>query len=395
MRYRRGVGAHDGWTGRNAARRAGWSCVLALASVMLGLPHAVAQSGRRGPALNWVRLAGAESCIAPVELAERVERRLGWAVFVRMPDAIVVVEGQVAPSPAPAGGFVASLRVSDMDGQVYGERELVLDDADCRRLDELVALVIAVTIRGRDSGSGIALPPALRAELDALFGDEPAELDPALLPARVQHAGEEPAMPSDKRGRGDRPAAPPPAQGESERGLELGAGIGFSGVTGLQPDGTVGPSAHLRVGLHRYGSAVLGATLGFAQELAAPDPLRGDGTLTLAPLFVTLALCAPDLRVASSALAVCAHLGAGAIAAESEGFADNRATRAPFVEVGPEASVRASLFGPLYARLALRLPARLSRPAFAYRQLDGSESVAYRVAPFGVGGELALGVDLF
>jgi len=353
-----------------------------------------AQSQPRGPALNWVRLPGAESCIAPVELAERVEQRLERRVFVRTPDAIVIVEGQVAP--AASGGFAAVVRVSDTQGNVYGARELALPDADCRRLDDVLALVIAVTIRGRGSSSGIALPPSIQAELDALFGDESSEFDPATLAPRVEPPVKSGAVPiGDPIRDGAEPPRPAPPARTPDRGLQLGLGVGFAGVSGLQPDGTIGPAAHLRVGLPRIGSAVLSAAFGFAQEHTASDPMRGDGTLTLQPLLFALALCGPDLNALSSSIALCAHVAAGLLHAEAHGFIDSRSITESWLELGPEASARVPVFAPVYLRLLLRMPVRLAPPAVAYRRLDGSTQQAHRVARVGVGGELALGVDLF
>jgi hypothetical protein len=79
-------------------------CTLLTAVLVAGVAeHSAAQvPPRRGPSLNWVRLAGADGCIAPVELANRVEQRLGRTVFVRANDAIVVLEGRIGP--APEGG---------------------------------------------------------------------------------------------------------------------------------------------------------------------------------------------------------------------------------------------------------------------------------------------------
>ena len=49
-----------------------------------------------------MRLPGADACVGPVELADRVERRLGRTVFVRANDAIVVIEGRIGVAK---GGF--------------------------------------------------------------------------------------------------------------------------------------------------------------------------------------------------------------------------------------------------------------------------------------------------
>ena len=86
-------------------RRCAWVALLGL--VLVG--SAQAQGGaRRGPALNWVRLPGAESCIAASELALRVEERLERRVFVLAPDAELAFDGYV--QPRAAGGSCCSVR---------------------------------------------------------------------------------------------------------------------------------------------------------------------------------------------------------------------------------------------------------------------------------------------
>lgn len=362
-------------------------------AMLLGAQAApgAAQGARRGPALNWVRLSGAESCIAPVELGERVEQRLGRAVLVRIPDAIVVIEGQVAPTPT--GGFAALIRVSDPSGDVYGAREIALEDGDCRRLDEMVALVVAVTIRNR-GGSGIPLPPEIAASLDALFEGEPAQLDPAELaaaPAAPAPAAAEPAEPVDT------PAVDPAAVMAAERGSawQLGAGAGWLAATGLQPDPTLGPALHVRLGLERVGSAVLSASFGLVQRRTVRDPdFDPDGVLRLQPLQAALALCGPDWTALGFAL--CGHAAVSVLQAEASGFAvEDGESSAAFVELGPEASLRAQLSSPVYLRLAVRVPVRLSRPEFAYTRRDATPGEAFRAARVGIAGELGLGVELF
>jgi len=69
---------------------------------------------KTGPALNWTRQPGAESCIASVELAARIEARVRKKIFVAAPEAIVAVEGYVAPDPS--GGFRATIAMSDGQG---------------------------------------------------------------------------------------------------------------------------------------------------------------------------------------------------------------------------------------------------------------------------------------
>ena len=201
-------------------------------------PAAGQAAAQRGPALNWVRSPGAESCIGPVDLAARVEQRLGRNVFVPSGDALVVIEGFVSPQPR---GFSVMLRVSSPDGEMTA-RVITLEQPDCRKLDELAALVIAVTIHGQGGANAIALPSEVTAELDALFVGEPSELDPpaTLPPAMEQPPAETPATPTSTASSSSERAESQPAS------LSFGAGADCLMVTtGLQPNGTLAPIAHV------------------------------------------------------------------------------------------------------------------------------------------------------
>jgi hypothetical protein len=341
---------------------------------------------QRGPALNWVRSPGAESCIGPVDLAARVEQRLGRNVFVPIGDAIVVIEGFVSPQP---GGFSVMLRVSSPDGEVYGSREIALEQADCRKLDELAALVIAVTIHGQGGTNGIALPQAVAAELDALFADEPSELDPATLPpATEQPAAAAPALqPPTTSPSGERAESQPAP-------LSLGAGLGLSLASGLQPNGTLAPVAHLALRMRSLGALVLSGFVGLPSHESIADRTR-TGTLTFRALGLALAVCAPELSVAGSHIALCVFGGGGQLRASAAGFVDDGHVSKLWFEVGPEASARMALIEPLYVRLTGRIPVRLAPPRYEYRRSDGSRVTVFEVDPIGVAAELALGIAFF
>jgi hypothetical protein len=369
-----------------STRRRFAAALVACAALGAG-PAAAQLESQRGPALNWVRLPGAESCIGPVELAERVEQRLGRHVFAPMSAAIVVIEGFVSPRP---GGFGVALRVSNRDGVVYGSRELAVDERDCRKLDELAALVIAVTIHGQGGSSGIALPPEITAELDALFAGEPGELDPAALPpASETPAASPPQTP---------PPRPTPTQMTApQRAVSFGVGAGLAVVTGLQPSGTLAPVAHLALRDRSLGALVLSGSIGLPSHESVEDPPLATGTLTFRAIELALAVCAPELSASFSAVDLCVTAGGGWLRAGASGFAaySGHATK-PWFEVGPEASVRSFLAGPLYVRLAGRLPVRLSRPRFEYySRRDARRVTAFAVDAVGVGAELALGIDFF
>jgi hypothetical protein len=349
-----------------------WTLLLALCCAPLQLsaqPHAT-----RGPALNWVRMQGADDCIAAVELADRVEARLGRRVFTRVNDAVLVIEGRVGP--AADGGFSAVLRVSDPDGTLYGVRELNSPNPDCRALDEVVALIIAITIRP-DGSTGITLPAAVAAELDALLAGEPNTLDPAAFPP---------------------PAAtmsPPPPAAEHESpqpaaawftAAELTIGI----TTGLQP--SLAAYASLRASLRHAALGVVSVSglLSIPQQQIGLD---GEGALQHRFYGFGLGLCMPTFPLGSSAIGLCAEGRVGSLRVAPRGFATQQKSSGLWAEVAPRALLRVHLLGPAYAVLALALPIRLRVPEFRYTERSGEARVALAPARLGLEGELGIGLE--
>jgi hypothetical protein len=141
----------------------------ALLITMLGLPglspSARAQDGgttpeaARGPmSLHWVRMPGAENCIAGDALARVVESKLRRSVFPAPRDASVLIEGHVQKSP---DGFVAELQMRDAKGETLGSRNLSSSDGSCRELSETLGVVLAVMI---DPDAAKRPPSAIPAE---------------------------------------------------------------------------------------------------------------------------------------------------------------------------------------------------------------------------------------
>lgn len=331
-----------------------------------------------------MRLPGAEACIAQAELAAKIEARAGRPLFVRPADAIVLIEGRVAPSAS--GGFDSVIALSDRDGHGFGERALHLPDADCRKLDDVVGLVITVILRG--GPSGLPLPDAIAHELEALFGDEPSELDPATLPEAA-----EPSPQAEPKGQRDQPERSA-ARREEPPGPALGYGLdaGMAAITGLQPSGTLAPSARVHVSLRDRGALALSAGLGLPQQMGVDDP--AGGTLELRAFFVALAVCTTAAHASETALELCGRFGYGWLHAQTRDFVHNGASTQVWTEVGPELALQAPLVAPLRARISVSLPIRLARPQLVYERHDGNPERAFQVAGIGVAGELALGVSL-
>jgi hypothetical protein len=122
-------------------------------------------------------MPGAEECICPGELAKKVEIRLGRSIFFSSAVADVAVEGYIGPRAKK--GWVAELVISDSEGKILGSRTLESTEADCRTMDDALALVIAVSIYPQSwlIENAIPLPHDLTLRLDKLFGEEPVDAE--------------------------------------------------------------------------------------------------------------------------------------------------------------------------------------------------------------------------
>jgi hypothetical protein len=92
--------------------------------------------------LSWVRLEGAESCVATQPLARAVEQRLGRSVFVSASEAELSVEGRVEKKKS----WRAHVEVRDAAGKLLGKRDLESTAASCESLTAPLALALAVMI---------------------------------------------------------------------------------------------------------------------------------------------------------------------------------------------------------------------------------------------------------
>jgi hypothetical protein len=94
-------------------------------------------------ALKWKHGPGAEGCIDRDTLQRAVEERLERRIFGDASQADVMLVGQVERGDSD---FVARLSMVAASGRVLGQRELHSDSPDCTRLDDSLALVIALAI---------------------------------------------------------------------------------------------------------------------------------------------------------------------------------------------------------------------------------------------------------
>jgi hypothetical protein len=166
--------------------------------MLTGAGTARAESLRR-PALHWSRAHSAESCIDPRTLAERVETFTG-PVFTAASAAEVSIEAHVERVANDA--FIVRVTVTELRGPPAGERVVQFNAQDCRKLDDAIAFLIAMTIDPELGLDGVPrdlawLQPAetpaaeqLRRDLESMppRAESPAPLPrgPASQPAPTQ-----------------------------------------------------------------------------------------------------------------------------------------------------------------------------------------------------------------
>lgn len=340
----------------------------------------------RAPGLNWVRLAGAETCIGSAELALRVEARAGRALFATPGEAALFVDGHVGLA-APAGWRV-ELAVVDPQGRVLGRRALDFQGNDCSVIDEAVTLVIAVTLYPNTGlpESGIPLDPGIAASLDSLFGAEPTEPDASAMPPASQ-------PPRSSRQSVRRPVASPARRSSAPAtpGIELG--LDAVGVTGFGqlPGAALALAAHAVLALREGLSVELGFTRFFT---ASEQPPRGiDGEAKFDLWVASLAVC-PWQPSGLPALSLCVGAEGGRLQAETRGFAIDQPPMSEAVaNVLGEGVLRARLGSTLYLRAALTIALPLVQRSYTFQDLDGSPAVLFRMPQ--VAGRAEIGAGMF
>jgi len=277
-------------------------------------------------ALTWVRLPGAESCIAPQALARAVEARIGRPLLSPLSRADRAVEGRVERRGA---AWVATLVGARDEGRT-GERTVSVVAPDCAALDPQLVLVAALLLED-------ALPPApTEPAVVPAPAAEPAAT--AVVPATVAPAAT--AVPASACPRPTpSPAAAPAASTARRVSLEAGAGFASGLLPALAPTWHVAamwspswPVVRLRAALAGVGPQRIGDGTGGATFLGAMAELDACFATNAAPWA---SLCA--------GVVVAALHGAG------EGFARDASVWEPGVGV----PLRARFEVPLGARWAV------------------------------------------
>lgn len=316
--------------------------------------------------LSWVRLPGAESCIATQALSRAVEERLRRPVFVSPSNADLSVEGHVERS---AKGFRAEVTVRDAQGANLGKRELQSPGAACSGLDEPLSLAIALMID----------PDADRTK--------PPPPDAAAPPAPPDAQAPPPAPPTtvvvEREVVVEKPVALPKKPGWLFDGT-----AGLAGGLGMLPKFSFGIAAQAILeppkfwGLH-------GAVAAFGPSEVATEP---SGSTVLGTVWLEGGLCPVHLHGKEVHFWSCGIAEIGFWSAQSRGV--NRAEDTLRLLIGVGANARASihLIGPFVFRVGLTLSVPFARQVVAVRTTAGTSTEV--LSPFFFNGYLDAGFGL-
>jgi hypothetical protein len=360
---------------RRARLHAGKRCCawLALCSAFGSASSAAARDPERGAALNWVRLPGAETCIAAGELAERVERRLERSLFVVDSLAVLSVDGAVQPA---GPGFAARLALSDRAGHVLGERVIQSPQADCRTLDEAVVLVIALTLSPRHGllpNAGIALDAATERMLHELFQDEPAELDSAELTTySVAHEPRELEPPTTVR-----KELPVTSRSAAARG-RLAIQASAAGVLALGQLPSPAPGIEVALTFIPSGFWPLRLAASYLSEQTQRAATLKSGEARFGLNQATLGACPWHTDGVRLRLQVCAGLALGLVHVAARGFATGSPPRSDVLFDGQAQFDLQLRAGGALLLLGAALAVPFIQRSYTYQDLDGGQEQLFR-----------------
>ncbi len=339
------------------------AAILVLTAVAAPARRALAEPAApaRMSSLAWVRLPGAESCIAAAELAQAAEKRLGRAVFVSASAADVTVEATIAPRPG--GGFQAKLAVSARDGTLQGSRELETRGADCRSLDERLSLVVSMLIDPSYDPAAVAAEP-VAAEPVVIERERVVERERIVL-------------------------VPTPAPAAIAKPWRVQLGLAFSAALGAQPGLGVGVIPSVSIAPPRLPALLVAAGWSAPSSIAALRGARVEGSF----VHGLLAVCPWTPASSRWQGAACAGALLGSLQVRGVGF-DTSASSSAWT-AGPIVHARAAVRvgGPVWVFAGLTVLAAVQQAELRYR--DGAQEIsAFRSSPIVPTAEIGVLVQL-
>lgn len=328
-----------------------WALALVAESVQAGAE----ETPRRTSSLSWVRLEGAESCIATQTLAHDVEDALKRKVFVSAADADISVEGNVARTEAPAG-WRATVRVRDAKGALLGVRELESADRTCEALGKQLTFVVSVMIDSEVPAPPPALqPPALRVPRPEVV----VERETVYVPVEPK---------------------PPP------RPWSFAAGVSSVVGLGLLPAAGLGVRATVLVDPPHFWAIAASGTYWLDQSVAAERGAKANVALA----FAALGLCPIADARARISWRACAGAQVGSLRIRGVGFDNESSAERIVVNVALDGQFGMRLAGPLIATVGLGFLVPLAKSELSYRTAEGGERQIFRASPVAVTGDLGL-----
>ncbi|HKP57186.1 MAG TPA: hypothetical protein VJV78_10710 [Polyangiales bacterium] len=331
----------------------------------------------RRPALHWSRGEGAETCIDPRRLAQRVEAITG-PVFVSATSADSSIEAHVEHK-AP-NVFSVRVATANAAGATLGSRTLEFRAASCREIDAAVALVIAVTIDPALGADG--LPEEVLGISDTEEAPEPALLaqlqqQPHIIAApRVTKAAPIHEPP---------PSAPPPERAPRPWQIDLEAALAW------------GAAPTLAAGLLAAGSLALSRSVDFLVQLQAATGLGSQSidekrSVSGGSLGLGVLACPRWALSQRFALRGCGGAFGGVAIASGHGFTDDQVGVLPRYGAVVRLDATLELSGSWQLIAAAAVTLDLATGKFVYRDDPGSPEQAY--APATLALQIGLGLGL-
>lgn len=326
------------------------------------------QESSRTSSLSWLRMPGADACIATQPLARSVEERLGRSVFVSASAADVSVEGRIEKKGA---GFKAVITLRDAKGALLGTRQLERKDGACEAMNAELALVIAVMI-----DPDAAVRPRT----------EDAGAPEAAAVPNVTASAPPPPPPTETAA----PPPPPPSTPPERDRWRVGAAANIATSIGIAPHPTLGAGANWTLLFPKVPLALRGAADVFYPTTAIAN-VSAQGTTARATYDLVMiqgALC-PLLRDATLDVLLCGGTQIGGLRARDVSGGVKEETL-PVVNLTVEGRLAIRMFGPLEMSGGVGGVLPLTHGKSTY----GNETL-HEVSPFAFQADVGVGVSLY
>jgi hypothetical protein len=341
------VRCNQGGTG---TRRTFRCCVLlsALATLAtlatLAIARRAAASSIQSVELDW--RSDDPTCIDQATLARTVETTLDRAVFHSPTAATARIEGTIGAATT-GGGFRAKIILRSSSGEVLAERELSTSAATCDRMDESVAIVVALMVDGLE--------------------EKPAKLE---VPAKVPRPPPPPPAPKP-------PPRPPPSrvittEPTARVPLLLEGELGGSFALGLLPRPSLGSYLRGELGVGHAWSMALVAH-GFL-----PSRTVGAGSgAEIHAWAVDANACYAPVHARSTRLVGCLLLGAGFTDATPVGTDRLGSLRLPLAYGGMSFEAAVGIGGPVWVHVRSSIWAPFESPYYVTHAPDGTNHTVF------------------